>query len=203
MTLQPFSLPVFWRITMKSATFEQGSIVLKVQACPSHFLQKLLAKNIDWGLSCSVCQRPCLVGGKFLCLVFGIPFWPVFDLFMWMQNKGPHYGLFAVCGGEHLPLKADLSHILYGKQTNNHAVFPFTQLTSANCCICWVLILDPAPSVWLSWEVPVHSRRHVSAAKTNSAVGWSLCALYYLNPLCLRPPPAMQGPSHCDSTKGP
>lgn len=101
---------------------------------------------------------------------------------------------------EHLPLKAHLSHILtvHGKQTNNHAVFPWielihiTQLTFINCYVCQVLILDLGPWVWLWWDIVVHSRRLCNAAKINQVMTLLLCDLYNLNPLV---------PLICDSTK--
>lgn len=111
MTLKSFSLPEnyhgigHWHVSQKQ------SIVLKVAEA---FWQKKKKKvKVDWGLYCGGCRRPCSVGWKFLCLVSGMPFWPVSDLFMWMQNKGPHYALlFCVCLCVFVCFKAALSHIL-------------------------------------------------------------------------------------------
>lgn len=58
-----------------------------------------------------------------------------FDLFVRRKNKGPHYGLFAVCYWLNVSLRATLSHVLtvHGKQTNNHAVFLKTELVTFIC----------------------------------------------------------------------
>lgn len=112
MTLHTFSLPVclllfFPENYCEICHIRQGSLK-GFKFVSVHFPQRLLAKKKKKN-HCGGCRRPCLVGGKFLCLVFGMV-WLAFDLFMWMQNKGPHYGLFAVCvGGEqHFTLKAAL-----------------------------------------------------------------------------------------------
>lgn len=179
-------------------SFKQNAIVfVLISFCISFF-----CTNSSGGLSCGRCQRLCLVGGKFLCLMFGIAFWPIFDLFVRRKNKGPHYGLFAVCEWLNisLSLKATLSHVLtvHGKQTNNHAVFPRmeliynTQLMFINCFICQVLILHLESWVWLRWDIFVHSRRLCNATKINHMVALSLCALYRV---------ALLVPLICDSTK--
>lgn len=53
----------------------------------------------------------CLEGGIILCLVFGIPFVPIFDLFVWRRNKGPLVA-FLLCE-QNLLFKASLSHITW------------------------------------------------------------------------------------------
>lgn len=105
----------------------------------------------DWGLLCGDRRRPCLVGGEFLCLVSGLAFWPVFDLFLWMQNKSPHYGflsLLCVCEGTNkISPFSMLLWLTYSKQTNNHTVFPRIE---ASMCTAWLqYLLDPSSGpVW-------------------------------------------------------
>lgn len=101
----------FLIIIMKYVTFEKGSIVLKVEVSSDLFLKKLFARllKLPGGFHVGRCRRPCLGGGKFFCAVFRMPFWPVFDLFMWMLNKDPHYSLLLFAGVNNISLSQSCS----------------------------------------------------------------------------------------------
>lgn len=185
----------------------QRSIVLKVQVCPNDFLQKQKSRlgGFMWRMSMA-CRRK-------------IPLFSVWNAFLthfWSLHvdaeQRPTLWSFCCVWVNNSSLSKLLWLIYLNCMVNKQTImqcfqgqnsFPVTQLTSADCWVCWIPILDLAPPVRLSWEVCFHSRRYVSAAKTNSPVGWSLCVLYHFNPLCLCPPLAMWGPSRCNSTKGP
>lgn len=201
-----FLFLLFWRITLKSVTVKRESTVLKDEVQPGHFLHRLFGENnveVDWGLSCGGRQRPCLVGGRFLCSVLGMPFWPIFDLFMWTQNKGPHYGLFAVCVGVNNISLSKLLWLIHGKQTNNRSVSKDRTRFHLRGLHLRLLSLSSASDAGIGRAqlrvcvfIPVDMLPKQTALRD-----WSLCALYHLNPTWLCPPPAMFPRSHCGSTK--